>query len=874
MAVAAIVGAWCSVTWPLPDRAAAAVAVAAVSLAVALPAGRGRQGVLIVAAAAAAAAAAARARDAALAPPLAVWFAAETRAAPDGSVPPVRLRGILAEDAARLPAGDIRLRVRVLEVEARGDDGWRRASGRVQLVVRGELAHDELDTWTRGRPIEATASLRWPAVPANPGGTPPLRQRLVRPYVLTGTVKSALLVSVEPGPWWHELPAAVRRYVRRTTTERFGGVRARSGAIVRAILIGDREGLDAATTERLIAAGTYHVIAISGGNVALVTLVVVLCLRRLLRPPRLVATAALGAVAAYGWTVEIEPSLVRAVVTAAVWLSAEAIGVRAPPMRTFSLAILVIVGADPLMVIRPGAWLSFGATLGILLCAGRLAAWVADAARAGDRGQSEGEEDATEGGGGATQGTRGGSAGDTVRTTGAPWHTRWRQLVRSAAAVGAATVAAELVLMPVGAATFSRVSLAGLPLNFIAIPAMAVVQGAGALALVPEPFGWLSGPGVLVAHVAATVLVDSARLVDWLPWLAWRVAPPPGVVLVAYYAALAVVLAGPLVGGVPRRAERGARIVLVVMVLAVATGPLTALARPPRGTLRVTFLDVGQGDAVVVQLPGRQVLLVDAGAVIEGFDAGERIVAPALWALGVSKVDWVVVTHADADHIGGVAAIVKEFGVREVWEGVPVAHAPLRAALRREVDQRDIVWRELRRGDRWYSGDAVVEVLHPPEPDWERPRVRNDDSVVIRIRHGPLDLLLTGDVGQAVEDALPLAGDAGAVRILKAAHHGSRTSTGPGLLARYRPWTAIVSAGRNNTFGHPAPEVLDRLTEADVLVLRTDRDGAVMVESRLPPSPSASSPLVTMRTWRGRRWDVAVMPGARTGEVTATVSGS
>jgi competence protein ComEC len=225
-----------------------------------------------------------------------------------------------------------------------------------------------------------------------------------------------------------------------------------------------------------------------------------------------------------------------------------------------------------------------------------------------------------------------------------------------------------------------------------------------------------------------------------------------------------------------------------------------------------------------------------------------------LWALGARRVDWVAFTHADLDHIGGVAAVASEFDAREVWEGIPVHRDGNRAALQATLGDRALVWRQLRRGDRWEAGGAEVTVLHPPEPDWERPAVRNDDSIVLRVRYGPLEVLLTGDVGQDVERGLPIGNEEGRrdIRVLKVAHHGSRTSTAGELVDVFRPWAAVVSAGRNNTFGHPAPEVLDRLEHVGATIVRTDRDGAVLVES--------DGESVWMRTWTGRVWQVELLP--------------
>jgi competence protein ComEC len=137
----------------------------------------------------------------------------------------------------------------------------------------------------------------------------------------------------------------------------------------------------------------------------------------------------------------------------------------------------------------------------------------------------------------------------------------------------------------------------------------------------------------------------------------------------------------------------------------------------------------------------------------------------------------------------------------------------------------------LRRGDVLAWGRARVRVLHPPEPDWERQQVRNDDSLVLEVLHGDVALLLTGDVGADVERAIAPRLTPARVRILKVAHHGSRTSTSRELLEAWRPQVALISCGRGNSFGHPTREVLDRLEAIGARVLRTDHDGQITIET-------------------------------------------
>ncbi len=263
------------------------------------------------------------------------------------------------------------------------------------------------------------------------------------------------------------------------------------------------------------------------------------------------------------------------------------------------------------------------------------------------------------------------------------------------------------------------------------------------------------------------------------------------------------------------------------------------------------MIDVGQGEAVLVQFPSGHNLLVDAGGGAGTFDVGGRVVAPALWASGVRRLDWLVLTHGDLDHSGGARRVMQDLRPREVWEGVPVpTHAALHV-LRAEAQARGVVWRRVLDGHNLEVGAATVEVLHPPRPDWERRRVRNDDSVVVRVRFGAMDLLLTGDAAAEFEaQSDRLTDGRGAVRVLKVGHHGSRTSTSDRLLSAYAPHVALISAGANNLFGHPAPDVVARLEAHRADVFRTDRDGATVIET--------DGRVVNVRSWTGRESTVVV----------------
>ena len=242
---------------------------------------------------------------------------------------------------------------------------------------------------------------------------------------------------------------------------------------------------------------------------------------------------------------------------------------------------------------------------------------------------------------------------------------------------------------------------------------------------------------------------------------------------------------------------------------------------------------MGQGDAAIVQFPDGRTLSIDAGGLASTatFDIGARVIAPAFWALGVRRLDYMSVTHGDVDHIGGAASLFRDFNPFEVWEGVPVPpHAPTRE-LRGLADKAGSAWRTLQPADRMSFGNVDLVVHHPPRPEWERQRVRNDDSEVLEIRYAGVSFVFTGDIGREVESTIASSFTRAPIRVLKVPHHGSATSSSQLFLEALRPDIAVISAGRGNPFGHPVPSVLERYRNIGAAIYRTDHDGAVSVET-------------------------------------------
>jgi competence protein ComEC len=734
-------------------------------------------------------------------PSLLAWFGSRT---PGNASAPASIEGLLREDAA-MSNGLVTISVDVRRA------GGTPVRGGLRLSVGGVLAPGRSGEWRAGRRVRITALLRLPSTYFDPGVRDDRRALARRGIVLLGTVKSAAMVEVVGrGSAVQEAAAAARAWVRVRLAAAVGGWSERSAAIATAVLIGDRTGLPDADTRRLQDAGTYHVIAISGGNIAILTLILLGAFGGAGLAPRAAAAGTILLLLMYREVVVPSPSVQRAVSAAVVYLSARVLDHRGAALNVLAIAGILGVAVAPVVLLDPGFILSFGATLGILIVADR---------------QHPGRD-------------------GPVTAIGPALHGLWVLLWT--------TLAAEAALLPIAAVLFGRVTFAGLLLNFAAIPLMTLLQAASLGALALSPFSSILPLACgYVVHLAALGLLESARLTDVVPGLARDVFPPAWWVIASYYAA-ALTMA--LASGA--RVRQGSAAALAVATLTLVSGPAWAVdaMSPPTGGVRVVFLDVGQGDATAIVLPGGRAVLVDAGGLPVagtagsaegevGFDVGQRVVAPALRALGVRHLDAFAITHGDPDHIGGGPAVMRAFRPPSAWEGVPVPpHRPLRA-LAEMADALGIHWRTVQTGDADRIGPVRIRVLHPPRPDWERQRVRNEDSIVLDVRVGDVSIVLPGDIGQEGEQAILAHLEPARVVVLKAPHHGSATSSTPGLLAALRPAAVIFSAGRDNRFGHPAAPVVARVRTQGAAVFSTAADGAVILDT--------DGMGVSIRGWRG-----------------------
>ncbi|HEY1756044.1 MAG TPA: ComEC/Rec2 family competence protein [Bryobacteraceae bacterium] len=703
-----------------------------------------------------------------------------------------------------------------------------KARARVSLPLEDDPA--VLQKLTYGQLVEIEARVRSPHNFNNPGGfdyTAYLaRQNIFWTVSMSPRASQATILPGRCGSRFMGVVFALRTAALERLDQLYAGDSYNTG-MMEAILIGESSSLVRVWTEDFRRTGTFHALVISGIHVTVLA-GVLLFLLRMCAVPELPALAMTAAAAwLYALVSGFSAPVVRAAGGFSLFLIARFLFRRTRVMNLLAAVALIYLAWDPAALFDASFQLSFLSVAAIgALAAPLLQPRIIPLAR-GMRALNDVERDvhlAPH----VAQARLEFRLVAEILTLWARVPQRWAEeivgmLARLAFFMLEMAVISSVIQIGLAlpmAEYFHRVSFTGLTANLLIGPLLEAV--------VPLGFAAVFTHSTWIAALAGWLLHLSAKIAAWHAAIepSWRVPDPP------VWLAMALAISLILLAALPRRRMLwvpAGTIVLGLFVLLV-WHPWPAQALPHQ--LELTSIDVGQGDSLLLMFPGGARMLVDGGGLLQfgtprksNLDIGEDVVSPYLWTRGIKTLDVVVATHAHEDHIGGLPAILENFRPKELWVG---ANPPERLEeLARKLGIRVL---DRRLGPPFEFSGATIQIVSPPE-DYTAAKLGNNDSLAFRVSFGSRSFLLTGDMEKPMEAALLGEGLAEHADVLKVGHHGSKTSSIPPFLDAVSPEIAIISAGYENSFGHPHPDVIKRLEDRHAIVLRTDLDGLVSVST-------------------------------------------
>lgn len=716
-------------------------------------------------------------------------------------LPPNHILNFVKQDPQAQRAGSIiEGRVESIESTGRRTRLWLLSEGFMDKGVRKSVTGTALVSINGraellpGDRVRLLAMLGEPNTFGNPGEFDYRLWLKRRGVLVTGYVKSEKLIErIEEGggpfAFIHRARMGIARFIDT------------SGAAypepLKALVISGQGGIDRVLREAFAATGTSHILSISGLHVGMVAAfsywAALFFFRRsekaLLAFNAKRAAVIMAAVPAvvYALLAGLPVATQRSVIMTLAFIASFAIGRGKDHLNTLSLAGLVILALSPGSVWDVSFQLSFAAMASIIILVPRFNELLGRYLEVSSEGKDKGPKKAVL----------------------MFFKKRVLPLILVTLAAGAGT-------SPVLAYYFHRVSLAGLAANLVAVPlaGVAVPSLLVSSALIPfsETLAWVL---LFPADMAFSLIARAVAFFASIPYASLWISPPSLHEAVLYYL---LVFSAANIG--KARLYLYAAPASAILLIGL---PLAQDLRERPDVLRITYLSVGQGDSALVELPGGKTMLIDGGGTNNpDFDTGERVVAPFLRSKGVERIDYMVLSHAQQDHMGGLLFIARNMDVGEFWWNGEGSLGRLGTALEENGVVKKVVNSST---GKKAAGYAEVEFLNHSIGSFDT----NDNSLVFKVSYGERSFLFSGDIGEKAEKLI--ASEKVAADVLKAPHHGSKYSSSAGFLSAVRPSVVVVSAGRLNSFGFPHAEALERYEAAGAELMRTDTMGAVVIET-------------------------------------------
>ncbi|MFH1008098.1 MAG: DNA internalization-related competence protein ComEC/Rec2 [Candidatus Latescibacterota bacterium] len=691
----------------------------------------------------------------------------------------VRLRGSVADEPTEVSTRG-RITLEAEEVVWNGNRA--EVCGRVLVTCKEGIGGIDF-----GDLVAVEGRLRRPEPARNPGAFD-YRKYLERRGIFAQLAvrKKEQIETLEKGEtrsFFSGVVLPTRRSIRSTVDRNLLGVPA---ALLKGLLLGEKRTLPQDVREAFGRVGVSHVLAVSGLHVGVIAAVFFFVFQLLGFSSRGATAATIAALLVYAFVVDLQPSVVRAALMAGLILIGFAAERNADIGNVLGAAALAILLLWPQRLFDVGFQLSFAAVGSIVLLYTPI-------------------------------------IGVIHPIFGKPTNPVMRGIV---AAIAVST-AAQIGTGPVVAFYFNRIALLSVAANLFVVPAMGIIVTLGLLA---AAFGFWFVPFATAFNAAnwafLSALIAVVQVMSKIPHTVF-ITPSPGPIFFAgYYGLIALILWG-------RKSQIARKTLLFLALFATNVYIWQGILRQDR--LEVVFLDVGQGDAIFLRFPNGRIMLVDGGGRMFQFDTGKEIIAPFLRHRGFQKIDVVVPTHSDNDHIGGLLSLLEEFPVSHVLDSGQYADTWTDDRFYELVEQKGITRHIVSAGDSLIGlGGVGIFVLHPApafvSSQHDSPMGRNNTSVVLKISYRGVSFLLTGDAEQGAERFFLNWGDRLPATVLKVGHHGSRGSTGQAFLDAVRPEIAILSVGAGNRYGHPSEDVVSKLQAVDAKIFRTDQTGAVLME--------------------------------------------